>query len=203
MKKVFLVVLSALAALSLNAQSFTDTFDSNTMGWTERSGKDGEAVIKNGVMHLEGKNNGSMWSLTGEASEISTHCFTGLDVQKNFEIKCKALVKKIDASNAVGIIIDYLDDYNYMLFAIDDEYAYFFQRRDGEWVGYIKNDLKIKNKKKAEVEFSIKSTYKRLEFIVNGMLAIDLRFRELQSNGVGFYTFGKQTADFDDLEIIQ
>ncbi len=25
------------------------------MGWTEISGKDGEAVIKEGVMHLEGK----------------------------------------------------------------------------------------------------------------------------------------------------
>lgn len=54
MKKL-LVALFALGTLTANAQTFKDTFDSNSMGWTEISGKDGEAVIKEGVMHLEGK----------------------------------------------------------------------------------------------------------------------------------------------------
>jgi len=46
-------------------------------------------------------------------------------------------------------------------------------------------------------------TYKKLEFFVNGMLALELRYRDLISNGVGFYTYGAQVADFDDLELIQ
>jgi hypothetical protein len=57
MKKL-LVALFALGTLTANAQTFKDTFDSNSMGWTEISGKDGEAVIKEGVMHLEGKKSG-------------------------------------------------------------------------------------------------------------------------------------------------
>lgn len=43
MKKL-LVALFALGTLTANAQTFKDTFDSNSMGWTEISGKDGEAV---------------------------------------------------------------------------------------------------------------------------------------------------------------
>lgn len=95
MKKL-LVALFALGTLTANAQTFKDTFDSNSMGWTEISGKDGEAVIKEGVMHLEGKKSGGLSLLGGvkDASEIMTHCFTNIDVQKNFEIKCKANVKK-------------------------------------------------------------------------------------------------------------
>lgn len=58
-------------------------------------------------------------------------------------------------------------------------------------------------KKDTRFDFSIKSTYKKLEFFVNGMLALELRYRDLISNGVGFYTYGAQVADFDDLELIQ
>lgn len=204
MKKL-LVVLFALGTLTANAQTFKDTFDSNSMGWTEISGKDGEAVIKEGVMHLEGKKSGGLSLLGGvkDASQITTHCFTNIDVQKNFEIKCKANVKKINDNNIVGIIVDYMDDGNFMLFAIDDERAYFMQWRDNNLVGYTCNLLKITKKKNTQLDFSIKSTYKKLEFFVNGMLALELRYRDLISNGIGFYTYGAQVADFDDLELIQ
>lgn len=204
MKKL-LTALFALGMLTANAQTFKDTFDSNSMGWTEISGKDGEAVIKEGVMHLEGKKSGGLSLLGGvkDASQITTHCFTNLDVQKNFEIKCKANVKKINENNMVGIIVDYMDDGNFMLFAIDDKHAYFLQWRDNKLVGSACNLLKITKKKNAQLDFSIKSTYKKLEFSVNGMLAIELRYRDLISNGIGFYTYGAQVADFDDLELIQ
>lgn len=204
MKKL-LVALFALGTLTANAQTFKDTFDSNSMGWTEISGKDGEAVIKEGVMHLEGKKSGGLSLLGGvkDASEIMTHCFTNIDVQKNFEIKCKANVKKINENNMVGIVLDYWDDRNLMLFAIDDKQAYFLQYRDGDLVGVAKNLLKVTKKKDTRFDFSIKSTYKKLEFFVNGMLALELRYRDLISNGVGFYTYGAQVADFDDLELIQ
>lgn len=103
----------------------------------------------------------------------------------------------------VGIVLDYLDDRNLMLFAIDDKQAYFLQYRDGDFVGVAKNLLKVTKKKDTRFDFSIKSTYKKLEFFVNGMLALELRYRDLISNGVGFYTYGAQVADFDDLELIQ
>ena len=37
----------------------------------------------------------------------------------------------------VGIVLDYLDDRNFMLFAIDDKQAYFLLYRDGDLVGAV------------------------------------------------------------------
>lgn len=38
---------------------------------------------------------------------------------------------------------------------------------------------------------------------VNNMVAIELRYKPIMSNGIGFYLYGAQVADFDDLEIQQ
>lgn len=166
MKKL-LVALFALGTLTANAQTFKDTFDSNSMGWTEISGKDGEAVIKEGVMHLEGKKSGGLSLLGGvkDASEIMTHCFTNIDVQKNFEIKCKANVKKINENNMVGIVLDYLDDRNFMLFAIDDKQAYFLQYRDGDLVGAAKNLLRSRKRKILDLIFPLKALIRNWSFL--------------------------------------
>lgn len=200
MKHVLFIVIFAFATLSVNAQSFKDTFDSNTLGWTERSGSDGDAIIKDGVMHLEGKTNGGYFS---NASVIMTNAYTSFDPQKNFAIKCKAMVKKINEKNPIGVIINYLDNYNYMLFAVDEKNAYFFEYRDNNLVAYRVNAMNLKGKRNEELKIEIKSTYNKVEFVVNNITAIELRYREIISNGVGFAVFGAQTADFDDLEIIQ
>lgn len=200
MKRILFIAIFAFAVLSVNAQSFKDTFDSNTLGWTEVSGADGDAIIKDGVMHLQGKHNEGYFS---NASVIMTNTYTSFDPQKNFEIKCKAIVKKINEKNPVGIIINYLDNYNYMLFAVDEKNAYFFEYSDNRLVSYRVNAMRLRGKRNEELAFEIKSTYNKIEFIVNNITAIELRYRELISNGIGFAIYGAQTADFDDLEIIQ
>lgn len=204
MKKTFIIItLAAAAAYTANAQTFKDTFDSNSMGWTEMSSSDGEVVIKDGVMHLQGKKNGSNFYVNVPGTEIKTSCYTGFDPQENFEIKCKANIKKINSKNPIGIMLNYQDDYNYMMFAIDEGTAYFSEWEEGRLVGYRENLLKLQGKRNAEVQFSIKSTYNKIQFLVNNMVAIELRYKPIISNGIGFYLYGAQTADFDDLEIIQ
>lgn len=163
MKQVLFSVLFALAALSVNAQSFKDTFDSNILGWTERSDSDGDAIIKDGVMHLQGKKNGSVFS---NSSVIMTNAYTSFDPQKNFEIKCKAVVENIN-ENPVGIIINYLDDYNYMLFAINEKTAYFYEFSGNNLVSQKVNSMNFKRKRNTELTFQIRSTYNKIEFIVN------------------------------------
>ena len=192
MKKALLITALSAIAFAGNAQTFNETFDSNTMGWTEEASSRGEALVKDGVLHLVSK-----------GTTMMSSCYTNLDVKKNFEIKCKVNVKKIDAGNPIGIIFNYLDDYNYCLFGIDEEMAYFKEFRDNQLVGYRRNALKLKGKRKVELDFAIKSTYNRVQFEVNNMTAIELRFKPLVSNGIGFYIVGNQTADFDNLEIIQ
>ncbi len=209
MKKNFSIVLFTFLAFAANAQTFKDSFDSNVMGWTEISSKEGEAVIKEGVMHLEGKNSGSglseaLWGVPSKpASQIITSCYAPFDVKKNFELSCKATVKKINENNMVGILFDYYDDYNFRAFVIDDEVAYYFSYTEGDLTGFKSNLLKLKDKKKADIEFRIKSTYNKIEFIVNNMQALEIRYAELISSGIGLYVRGAQVADFDNFEVIQ
>lgn len=90
-----------------------------------------------------------------------------------------------------------------MLFAVDEKNAYFFEYSDNRLVSYRVNAMRLRGKRNEELAFEIKSTYNKIEFIVNNITAIELRYRELISNGIGFSIYGAQTADFDDLEIIQ
>lgn len=93
MKKL-LVALFALGTLTANAQTFKDTFDSNSMGWTEISGKDGKPLLKKVSCTLKAK---KRWAfLLGgvkDASEIMTHCFTNIDVQKTLKLNAKQMLK--------------------------------------------------------------------------------------------------------------
>ena len=204
--KEFLFALLVLFSLASNAQTMKDSFDSNIQGWTEISSKDGEAVIKDGVMHIEGKKDGGTNLLFGtktEPSFVETHCFAGFDPKKDFEIKCKALVKKIDDNNTFGLILNYIDEGNYIVFVIQEGEARLLRYQDYELVGRIRNQLKLKEQKKAFIDLSVKSSFQKLQFFVNGMLAIESRYLPLTSSGVGFYVCGQQKIDFDDFEIIK
>lgn len=204
MKQVLFIALFALAALSANAQSFKDTFDSNTLGWVEFTNKDGEALIQDGVMHLVGKKpaTNTIFS-SSDGSFVLTSCYVPIDVTTNFELKIKAKVKKIGENNKVGIVLDYFDDYNFIMFTIDDKNVYYEKVKEGYVVAKRWAPLKLTDKRKAELEFSIKNSFNKLEFSINNMLVMDIRFLELTSNGIALFTSGAQEADFDDLEIIQ
>ena len=55
MKKALLITALSAIAFAGNAQTFNETFDSNTMGWTEEASSRGEALVKDGVLHLVSK----------------------------------------------------------------------------------------------------------------------------------------------------
>lgn len=204
MKKVFLIMaMAAGLSLSANAQSFKDTFDSNSLGWTEISGSDGEAVIKEGVLHLEGKKNGTNFYIYTPGSQIISSCYAPFDPKANFEIKCKAIVKKINEKNPIGMMVNYIDDYNFMAFTFDENKVYYRELYEGNLVGYKENLLNLKGKRNAEVNISIRSTENKIEFFINNMRALELRYKPIMTTGIGFYVYGAQVADFDDLEIIQ
>ena len=204
MKKV-IILFFALVALNANAQNYTDTFDSNTLGWTEESDKNYEAVIKEGVMHMSSKPGGLAGALLGKRDYVETHCYAPLDVTKNFEIKCEAITKKSGILNIglFGIMLDYIDDGNFTAFLIGNDYAYLVRYYNNQIIGRISNSIKITDKKQASFDIAIKSTYQKLEFFINNMRAIEARYLPLQSNGFGFYVNGDMTVDFDNVEFIQ
>jgi len=206
MRKLSCVIM-ALGLISITAfsQTQTENFESNSWGWTETSSKDGEAVINEGVCHLVGKKAGgaNFWGIKTEPSFVETHCFAGYDPSKNFEIKCSAVVKKVSDNGFFGLILDYIDEGNFIVFTVQDDETWLIRYKDYQVVGRIRNILKHKGKKNVAFDVSVKSTYKKLEFFVNGMKAIEARYLPLISNGFGFYVAGMQTVDFDNVEITQ
>ena len=193
MKTIKLIVaILVFCSMSVNAQ-IVDTFDSNKFGWTEISGIDGDAIIKEGKMFMECKADGY----------IETHCYAPIDFTKDFEIKCDALVKKVNDKNIFGMLLNYLDDGNYIAFVLTEGKAELYRYEHYKLIGRIRADIKLKSQKKANLQLKIKSTFQKLEFFVNDMKALECRYLPLTSSGMGFYICGKQTINFDNFEILQ
>lgn len=191
--KRFTNCLIALAISSLASAQVMDDFETNKLGWNEFSSKTAQATITKGVMHLESK---------GDRDAI-TYAYAPIDVTNNFEINIDALVKKVDDESCFGLIIDYLDDYNYTAFIVSEGNAKFMKVKEDKIVGQISSDIKLKEQKKASVKLTVKSSYQKVEFFVNGMKALERRFLPMESNGIGLFVAGKQKIDFDNLEIKQ
>lgn len=188
----FVILLALLVSSSVNAQ-LIDDFETNKLGWNEFSSSRSEAIITEGHMHLVSKNDDPAFTI----------CYPALDVSKNFELKCDVLAKKIDDEKTFGIVIDYLDDYNFSAFVVTEGMAMFRQFKGNELVGRTYAPIKLKEQKKAVVELRIKCEYNKIEFYVNGMKALERRFLHMESNGVGVFAGGKQKIDFDNFEIVQ
>lgn len=185
-----------LFSFTVSAQSYQleDKFDDNSNGWTEIVSKDGESIVKDGVLRLKGKK---------ENSFFESHFFSDIDITKNFEVKCEVKVKEINDDSHFGMILDYIDDGNYIAFIVYEGNARLLRFKEGKGIGTINNNIKLKSKKKATVELSVKSSYQKVIFEVNGMKALEARYLPLTSNGIGFYVFGEQTLEFDNLKITQ
>ncbi len=104
MKKLFLCVAFLSAFASVNAQVYKETFDSNSLEWTECAYKNGigTAIIDKGKMTIASKGERigmALW--TGNPADkkaatfFETHCYAPIDVMKPFEIHAIVNVKKI------------------------------------------------------------------------------------------------------------
>ena len=79
-----------------------------------------------------------------------------------------------------------------------------FERRvDGIVVGAIQQGVKWKDKKKVDQEWELISDGQVLTFIVDGVQILKVRYMPLDYTGFGYYTFGKQELQVDDVEFIQ
>lgn len=196
MKKTLLFLLLTSLNLGAIAQKFAlkDTFDSNANGWTEIIDKKGETTIVDGTLRIKSKKADGFYE---------SHFFSDMDVLHNFEVKCEVKVKSINEDSNFGLILNYIDDGNFILFAISEGNAKLVKYEDGRQIGSISNSIKLKASRKAVVELVVKNTFQKLIFEVNGMKAIEARFVPLTSSGIGFYVYGDQTVSFDNLEITQ
>lgn len=200
MKTKILLLSLFLCALAtdIKAQAMEDDFESNQYGWTESVGKRGIAVIRDGVLHMESK-----------GKPLTSTCYGSFDINKPFILQAEALAKKIDDDKIFGILLDYEDDQNYILFYICEDEANLEVVKEDKLIGRKQEALKLKKGKKVGVEFEVEYNLNELVYKVNGVRAMSYRRRVakdeflLGTSGIGFFARGGQVIDFDNLKIIQ
>ena len=200
MKKKYLLLSLLLCMISPNlyAQVMEDDFESNQFGWTESVGKRGVAVIRDGVLHMESK-----------GKPLTSTCYGSFDINKPFILQAEALAKKIDDDKIFGILLDYEDDQNYILFYICEDEANLEIVKEDKLIGRKQEALKLKKGKRVGIEFEVEYNLNELVYKVNGVRAMSYRRRVakdeflLGTSGIGFFARGGQVIDFDNLKIIQ
>lgn len=217
MKRLFLFFGIALAvAASANAQSFTETFDANSLGWTESAGESnsGTAVIDKGVMTIKSKGDSKFMRFAAvangnakgqENTAFETHCYAPIDVKKPFEIVANVQMDNLDLERQAGMIFNYRDFGNYYAFVFNKESVSFLRFVDNRCVGSITQDIKWgkAEKGKQNQTWKLISEGGELQFFVNDMEIMKVRYMPLDFTGIGFYTIGKQTLVVDDVTFTQ
>lgn len=215
-KKIIIFAFSMFGALSVQAQTFKETFDANSLEWTECAyeSNSGTAVIDGGKMTITSKGENKVLGaaltvLSGVQTKVGkntffeTHCYAPLDVQKPFKIRTHVNIEKLASDRMTGLVFNYKDGGNFYCFAFNDEMVCFNRYVDNVVVGQIQQGVKWADKKKVDQEWELISDGQVLTFIVDGMQILKVRYMPLEYSGFGFYTFGKQELAVDDVEFIQ
>lgn len=198
--KHLLSLITFIFAICCNcsAQVMEDDFETNQFSWNETVGKRGQAVIKDGVLHME----------TSKEKLLCT-TYGPFDVSKPFVMSCDAYVKKIDDDKIFGIVLDYEDENNFMCFYINEGESRLEILKDGHLTGIKYAKINLESGKKKEVKFEVEYTLNEIIFTVNGMKALSYRRRVsngdfiLGTSGIGFFVRFGAFVDFDNLKVIQ
>lgn len=201
MKKIALLVILFINSIVAFGQT-KETFDSNTWGWTEYSGDKGEAIIVNGVLHLESKQN-KLDDIQDVINGICSIAYAPIDPQKGFKLTCEATVEKVDFEKTFGIVLDYKDDLNYIMLLIRRDFAQYFRLREGKVVSRIDRQFKLGKQKKAALDISVKYVDGNLELRVNDINAFGTEIRDIgiETNGIGLFAYGNVKVDFDNVVV--
>lgn len=200
MKRLFLISMLILPLLAF-AQT-TETFDSNSWGWSEYSGEKGDAIVMNGVLHLESKRD-RVNDIQDVVNGICSIAYAPIDPQKGFNLTCEASIDKVDYDKTFGLVLDYNDDWNCIILLIKRDNAYFYKVREGRVVGFLHRQFKLGKQKKATLDIDLKYVDGNLQLRVNDINAFGTEIRnvEINSCGIGFFAFGKVKVDFDNVTI--
>lgn len=206
----------ATITMASYAQSFTETFDANSLGWTESAGESnsGTAVIDKGVMTIKSKGDTKFSRLAAnlngaskgfENTAFETHCYAPLDVKKPFEVIANVKMDDLSLDRQAGLIFNYRDFGNYYAFVFNKESITFLRFADNRCVGSITQDVKWPDAKKGKQEqvWKLISDGDQMQFFIDDLEIMKVRYMPLDFTGVGFYTIGKQTLVIDDITFTQ
>lgn len=205
MKKITLVLFLLLSILSSKAQVMFDDFETNQYGWTETTQRGGTAVIKDGVLRLEGTSVATANTVQG----VQTTCYAPFDYNKPFTMTVDVIADKIGSWPYFGILLDYEDDQNFMVFMILREFAILKRYQEGRLVAEKMEDIKLERGKEIGFKFEVEYTLNELTFRINDVKALSYRRRLssgeylLGTSGIGFFAGYRQKVSYDNLTIEQ
>ncbi|MDE6339711.1 MAG: hypothetical protein K2K97_07995 [Muribaculaceae bacterium] len=201
MKKIlFFVMLCVLGTLSTSAQ-LKETFDSNSWQWTEQSTNMGKVYIVDGVLRFD-TNTATNIDVQKVAENVSSHAYLPFDPISGFTITCEAKIDKVGEDKYFGVIMDYMDDMNFMCFTMSQNWAYLYKVTEGRITRKWAGQLHLPKQKKASLDIKIVYSGGDLEIRVDDIQAIHAKYAPIESNGFGFFAFGKTKVDFDNVEIV-
>lgn len=216
MKKILLMATMFVVTFSVNAQSYKETFDSNSLEWTECAYKNsvGTAIIDKGVMTVSSKGEkkglSALVSATsgvatrvGQNTFFETHCYAPIDVMKPFEIQAKVNIKQLADDRLAGLVFNYKDGGNFYCFSFNDEFVKFIRYENNEVVGDIMQGIQWKGKRKTDMLWTLVNDGQTLSFKIDGATILNIRYMPLSYSGFGFYTFGNQDLIVDEVTFIQ
>lgn len=218
--KIIFTLMALSCAYALNAQSYTETFDSNSLGWTECTFKKaaGTAVINEGVMKITSKGEKEALSAlltvasgqatqAGVATFFETHCYAPIDVLKPFKIKSMITSKRLTGDRETGLVFNYKDGGNFYCVAMTDEYVQFERWEDNRMVGQVSQNVKWdrggKKTEQTSNEWMLESDGDVITFSVDGVPMLHIRHMPLEYSGFGYYSIGDNTTIVDSVEFIQ
>lgn len=201
-----IVLLFVLSVLNLPAFAKVYDFESNDLGWNEYSGQKGEALIKEGVLYIDGKNDGNaIITETGRLIKnhfLSSTCYLPIEVARSFEIKADVFAKKLKEDAGFGIIFNYRDDENFNFFLVTATYVEYYRFENAICTGHREDRIKFRSKKKAEIVMHLKKAFDKVSLTVDDVMVLEVPYVDYKYQGIGFFTIGEQTITFDNLETI-
>ena len=216
MRKILLMATMFVVTFSVNALSYKETFDSNSLEWTECAYKNGvgTAIIDKGVMTVSSKGEkkglsalvtatSGVATRVGQNTFFETHCYAPIDVMKPFEIQAKVNIKQLADDRLAGLVFNYKDGGNFYCFSFNDEFVKFIRYENNEVVGDIMQGIQWKGKRKTDMLWTLVNDGQTLSFKIDGATILNIRYMPLSYSGFGFYTFGNQDLIVDEVTFIQ
>ena len=220
MKRIFVIFLALVCSVVAKGQSYIETFDSNSLEWTECSFKSaaGTALIDNGVLTVTSKGEkealsallsvaSGQYTQVGVATFFETHCYAPIDVKKPFKIKCMMTSKRLIGDRETGLVFNYKDGGNFYCIALTDEYVQLERYENNRPIGQIMQNIKWDrgDKKVDETlnEWMLESDGDIIIFSLDGVPVLKTRYMPLEYSGFGFYSIGDNKTVVDSVEFIQ
>ena len=134
---------------------------------------------------------------------MESHCYAPINVKRPFSVISHVKLQKLDEENFTGFVFNYRDGGNYYAIVFNEKFIEFRRYVNNVLVGEITQSIKLQKKKNLTQQWKLTYDGNILEFFVEEISIFKVRYMPLEYSGFGFYTFGKQIIEVDDIEFIQ